>query len=100
MSRLDRLRELRKRVDAEIAAEEAALRRRARLTPAVPPGADRELLPELGAPAPEIRDWARSVGMNVPQNGRLPEAVKLAHARAYGRAKVLFGDAGLSPTRH
>lgn len=87
MSRLERLRMLRARVDAEIAVEEAAEQRRRAVLAPVPPLME-YTPPDIAVAPAEIRDWARAHGIEVPRTGRLPTHVRDAYARAHTPALV------------
>lgn len=75
MSRLDDLRELKRRVEAEIAEEEAALARRRRASQLV-------VVPIRRPPAARVRAWARANGVEVGVHGRIHPDVYAAYAAA------------------
>lgn len=80
--RLDDLRALRDRVDAEIAAEQQRLARIARLTYQLDVPVD-DVEPGETVPHAVIREWAQANGYAVAEHGRIAYEIRQAYVDAH-----------------
>lgn len=79
LARIRQLEQLAARVVAELDVERAALQR---ILECRPEAGEADLVARTGASPARIREWARSVGMDVNPRGRVPYAVTAAFIAA------------------
>lgn len=73
-------------VSDAVAAERIARPPAPRPVPEPQPGEGSSMAPRRPPPAARIRDWARANGVDVPDRGRIPTAVRQAWERAHPSA--------------